>query len=180
LSCWHIEEIEMASLGDTVPATTERVRTNTSASANARIREETEHRIRHYAARPAAIDRRLDELDREWDIERTLETNASALAFAGVLLGAFADRRFLLLPALVTGFLFQHAVQGWCPPLPLFRKLGFRTSGEIERERYALKALRGDFDEAASAETPQERAQKAITATAHRLKAPSTPYRTHG
>jgi hypothetical protein len=25
--------------------------------------------------------------------------------------------------------------------------LGVRTQGEIERERYALKALRGDFDQ---------------------------------
>ena len=40
----------------------------------------------------------------------------------------------------------RHAVKGWCPPVPLFRRLGVRTCGEIERERYALKALRGDFD----------------------------------
>jgi len=31
--------------------------------------------------------------------------------------------------------------------LPVLRALGFRTPGEIERERYALKALRGDFDD---------------------------------
>ncbi len=48
-------------------------------------------------------------------------------------------------PAAVAGFLFQHAVQGWCPPVPLFRRLGFRTAREIDHERYALKALRGDF-----------------------------------
>jgi hypothetical protein len=45
----------------------------------------------------------------------------------------------------VTGFLFQHAIQGWCPPVPVLRKLGFRTSYEIEQERRALMALRGDF-----------------------------------
>jgi hypothetical protein len=45
----------------------------------------------------------------------------------------------------VAGFLLQHAVQGWCPPVPLFRRLGFRTAAEIDYERYALKALRGDF-----------------------------------
>ena len=53
-----------------------------------------------------------------------------------------------LLPALVTTFLFQHAVQGWCPPIPLLRRLGIRTSREIEIERVALKILRGDFVEA--------------------------------
>jgi hypothetical protein len=61
------------------------------------------------------------------------------------VLGATVDKRWLTLPALVTAFLFQHAVQGWCPPLPILRRLGFRTSREIETERYALKALRGDF-----------------------------------
>jgi len=45
----------------------------------------------------------------------------------------------------VTAFLLQHAVQGWCPPLPVLRRLGFRTAREIEVERNALKALRGDF-----------------------------------
>jgi hypothetical protein len=29
--------------------------------------------------------------------------------------------------------------------VPLFRRLGFRTASEIDEERYALKALRGDF-----------------------------------
>jgi hypothetical protein len=40
----------------------------------------------------------------------------------------------------------QHTVQGWCPPVPLFRALGFRTRKEIEREKYTLKILRGDFE----------------------------------
>ena len=59
---------------------------------------------------------------------------------------ATVDRRWLALPAIVTGFLFQHAMQGWCPPLPILRRLGFRTAEEINQERYALKALKGDFD----------------------------------
>jgi hypothetical protein len=44
-----------------------------------------------------------------------------------------------------TAFLFQHAVQGWCPPVPILRRLGYRTAREIDDERAALKALRGDF-----------------------------------
>ena len=47
----------------------------------------------------------------------------------------------------VGGFLLQHAVQGWCPPLPIFRRGGVRTQAEIEQERYALKAIRGDFEQ---------------------------------
>jgi hypothetical protein len=39
----------------------------------------------------------------------------------------------------------QHALTGWCPPVPLFRRLGARTRQEIDRELYALKVVRGDF-----------------------------------
>jgi Protein of unknown function (DUF2892) len=77
-------------------------------------------------------------------MERVLEANAATLALAGTLLGAF-DKRFLVLAAAVSAFLLQHALQGWCPPVPFFRKRGFRTMREIDTERYALKALRGDF-----------------------------------
>ena len=74
-----------------------------------------------------------------------LEANTASAAFTGTLLATTVDKRWLALPALVGVFLFQHAVQGWCPPVPILRRLGYRTSREIETERLALKALRGDF-----------------------------------
>ncbi len=129
-----------------MPSTRQRVPTHTSASVNVRIRQETEQSVEFYSAHPEEIPRRLKELDEEWDIERAIEANAAVLGFAGVALGATSDRRWLTLPALVTAFLFQHAVQGWCPPVPILRRLGFRTGYEIEEERRALLAARGDFD----------------------------------
>ena len=130
------------------PTTVERVPINTAEEINAWIREETEKRIAHLkAAGPEAIERRLRELDEEWDIERRLETNASCAVLVGVALGTFVDKRFFVLPAIVGGFLLQHALQGWCPPVPIFRRMGVRTQSEIEEERYTLKALRGDFDD---------------------------------
>jgi hypothetical protein len=129
-----------------IPATTHRVPSHTAEHVNERIRRQTDENVARVAARcPAAIDRRLAELDREWDIERTLEANAATLAAVGAGLALFADRRFALIPLLVGGFLLQHAVQGWCPPLPVFRRAGVRTASEIDYERYALKAIRGDF-----------------------------------
>jgi hypothetical protein len=128
-----------------VPSTRQRVRRNTDASINRRIDEELENAIRYYSVHLEEIDSRLTALDEEWDIERMIEANASTLALAGTVLGITADKRFLALPAIVTAFLLQHAIQGWCPPIPILRRLGFRTADEINRERYALKALRGDF-----------------------------------
>lgn len=127
-------------------ATTQRVRDNTDASVNARIDRRTLANVARYAALgPDAVDARLEELDREWDIERALEANAAGVALLGLALGATRSRKWFLLPGAVAGFLLMHAIEGWCPPLPLLRRLGFRTQREIDDERTALKALRGDF-----------------------------------
>jgi hypothetical protein len=127
----------------------DRVRANTAQEINRQIDLEIESRIRKYAQRSSEdITRRIRELDREWDVERVLETNASALAFTGLLLGVTQNRKWLILPGLVLPFLFQHAIQGWCPPLPILREMGVRTRQEIDREKYALKVLRGDFHNA--------------------------------
>ncbi|MGE3316466.1 MAG: hypothetical protein AB7O26_15225 [Planctomycetaceae bacterium] len=129
-----------------IPATTERVPKQTARHINERIHRATEKNLARYASNRKAIDQRLDALDREWDIERTLEANAAIASLVGLTLGAAVHKRWFLFPAAVAGFLLQHAVQGWCPPLPVFRRLGFRTQSEIERERTALKTLRGDFE----------------------------------
>lgn len=123
----------------------DRVQRHTDESVNRSIHADMLERLVYFALHPERIEERLGQLDREWDIERALEANASTFALAGLTLGFVADRRWLALPVLVAGFLLQHAIQGWCPPLPVLRRLGFRTQREIDRERYALKALRGDF-----------------------------------
>jgi hypothetical protein len=128
-----------------MPTSRDRVPSHTADDVNRRIRRRTARRVHYYSTHRGEIPRRLQALEREWDIERAIEANAAALGFIGVALGATRDRRWLALPALVTGFLFQHAVQGWCPPVPVLRRLGFRTAFEIEVERQALKALRGDY-----------------------------------
>jgi hypothetical protein len=152
---------------DRLPPTSTRVEHETAEPLNRAIRDRTEARVALLEhAGPQAIGERLDELDREWDIERVLQTNASIIVLLGLLLGARVDRRFLLLPAAVFSFFAQHALQGWCPPIPLFRRLGIRTVREIERERYALKVLRGDFDRvpAAGAAPPVERVRAVLAA----------------
>ncbi len=121
--------------------TVNRVPLNTVERINRAIARETERRVQYFRAHPEEIPARLRELDEEWDIERTLEANAASVTLVAVLLGILVSRKWLLFPAAVAGFLLQHALQGWCPPLPLFRRLGVRTQAEIEAERCALKGL---------------------------------------
>ncbi len=140
----------------------DRVRAHTKPEINRDIDQHTSDNLSFYAnADKGLITRRLSELDNEWDMERLLETNAAAVSLGGLLLAAFVNRKWFALPAFVAGFLLMHATQGWCPPVPVFRRMGVRTRKEIERERYALKLLRGDF------EMIQSRGQK----SAHKILA---------
>jgi hypothetical protein len=150
---------------DVAPYTEERVQEHTEEQINQRLRRELEARVLYYAQRPHEIDERLTELDEEWDIERVIQTNAGIVSLVGLTL-ATARRRWLILPAVAAGFLLQHAIQGWCPPVPILRRLGVRTTKEINHERFALKALRGDFRELIPENqgAPQDRADRALHA----------------
>ena len=126
----------------------DRVRAQTKPEINRQLDRELEQRLRFYAVQDKqTITERLGQLDREWDIERALQANAASVVLVSLLLGVTSSKKWLVLPAIVSGFLLRHAIQGWCPPVPVLRRLGVRTRLEIERERYALKILRGDFDE---------------------------------
>jgi hypothetical protein len=126
-------------------ASSRRVADQTAEHVNEQIRKHTEMNIAFYAQHPDQIGQRLHELDEEWDIERVLETGSSALSLLGLVAGITRNRFWLLLPLAVQGFFLQHALQGWCPPIEVFRRMGFRTEHEIDEERYALKLIRGDF-----------------------------------
>jgi hypothetical protein len=129
-----------------IPSTIERVPKHTKDCVNRQIKLMTEKDVLCSAAGGTeAINRRIEALDREWDVERALEANAAGAVLLSMFLGAVVNRKWYAFPAVVGGFLLQHAIQGWCPPVPILRRLGFRTQPEIEQERYALKSLRGDF-----------------------------------
>jgi hypothetical protein len=147
-------------------ATTTRVTQNTSPAVNQMIEERMQASIARCASEGrGAIDRRLGELEMEWDVERMLETNFAAVVLLGATLGLTVNKRWMLLPAIASGFMLQHVTQGWCPPLIVLRRMGFRTAAEIDREKYALKALRGDFEVLQKrASTTDRRAERAIKA----------------
>jgi hypothetical protein len=150
------------SVSDFLPPTPDRVPRHTARDLNERIARQTASNVAAFATDPRLIDLRLRELEREWDIERTLEANAAVVSLIGLSLGRLASRRWYLLPAAVATFLLQHALQGWCPPVSLFRRLGVRTQREIDEERYALKLMRGDFTAVEQQGTPVRDVMQAV------------------
>jgi hypothetical protein len=126
----------------------DRVRRHTADDVNARIDQETAERLRSLeAAGAAALVRRLGELDREWNVDRALMANFAIVGGAAFTAGVASMRGrrgrwngWLTFFSVQLGFLLWHATRGWCPPLPVFRRLGYRTAKEIAREREAVVA----------------------------------------
>jgi hypothetical protein len=111
----------------------------TPEKVNRKIDVEIEQNLQKFENQSSeAIKDRITELDKEWDISRLLDLNASVLSFSGVILAATVNKKWLWLSGIVTGFLIQHSIQGWCPPIALFRRIGARSRQEIDREKYAL------------------------------------------
>jgi hypothetical protein len=122
----------------TDPRTDDRVRRRTAPHVNDKIDRLTQMNIeeRRGAGR-AAIVARLKELDREWDVDRAVMANFAILGGVTSVLGELY-KGWNVFFRVQQAFLLMHAVAGWCPPLPVFRRLGFRTSKEIAAERQAL------------------------------------------
>jgi len=124
----------------------DRVRKRTAAAVLRRIDDLSIDRLTGLAdAGAPAMTYQMERLEREWDTDRMIEAEASMTGLAGLALSVLVDRRFIAVPAVVGTAVFVHALTGWYPLLPIMRRLGIRSAREIARERYALKALRGDF-----------------------------------
>lgn len=96
-------------------------------------------------AGPQAITDRLGQLDREWSAGRMTKAVIGVMIVAGLALTAFLNPWWLLLPAVGGLFLLQYLFsrQSWLGAT--FREMGFRSSTDIDQEKFALRALRGDF-----------------------------------
>ena len=132
----------------------DRVREHTAPEVNRRLDDMAEASIeRTVAAGRDSIVRRLAQLDSEWDVDRALMMNFAIAGGISFLTGLrryttsppFAPRRkgFLYFFTAQLGFLALHAAAGWCPPVVVFRRLGFRTKTEIETERAVLTEALG-------------------------------------
>ena len=130
----------------------DRVRHMSPTGATQKIDARTRASIDHIGTKGrTAIERRLTELQQEWDVDRVLMLNFAVLVFAQ-LVAARKDRRWLWGPLVQTPFLLMHATLGWCPPVLWFRPMGFRTRFEIQAEREALLKQLGNLP----AQSPEE------------------------
>lgn len=118
----------------------DRIRNHSPKSFTKAIDRKTESIVQSTIEKGSrAIYERLDALDKEWDIDRAI-----MLLFSSVVLAQLAtavkkkNGNWLLGPLIQTPFLLLHATFGWCPPMPVLRKLGFRTRFEIQAEREEL------------------------------------------
>ena len=80
---------------DVIPSTLGRVPRRTDEKINETIKRQTEANVAYYAScDPQLLDIRIQELDREWDIERLLEVNAATVSLVGLSLARFVSRQW--------------------------------------------------------------------------------------
>jgi hypothetical protein len=89
---------------------------------------------------------------------------ASAVSVLGLVLGAKAGKGWRVVSGVAAGLLLQHGLLGFGPLAELVRVLGVRTRREMDLEKFALKALRGDFERIPHEGGPLARANAALVA----------------
>jgi len=110
--------------------------------------ERVRDHVRYYSSLgPEAVSARIRELDEEWGVERALGVGLAGIGTFGLVMGLFGSRTFRLLTWLSLPLLLAFSLGRWSPPPSVTDRRGLRTRKEIEEERFALKAIRGDFKE---------------------------------
>ncbi|MEO6095927.1 MAG: hypothetical protein ABIW76_09655 [Fibrobacteria bacterium] len=92
-----------------------------------------------------ALAERIQALEDEWDLEKTGAVLLSGAGVLGLVLGLIGSPRWRLLAWATVPLLFLHGRGKWKSAEGLLRPMGFRARREIQEEKYALKAMRGDY-----------------------------------
>ncbi|PTL80535.1 hypothetical protein [Vitiosangium sp. GDMCC 1.1324] len=145
---------------------TDAVRSHTPEVVNRKIDERVERCVRHMAERMdrAAITRYLEKLESEWDLNRVVTVAMSSVSVLGLLLSEKAGRGWRRVSGVAAGMLLLHGLLGFSPMAELIRAMGVRTRREMDLEKFALKALRGDFERIPHEGGPLARANAALVA----------------
>ena len=108
-------------------------------------REKIAQNVSFYKANPRGIETRLEALDEEWSVDKVLQIFTGGASVAAFWFSLTKSRLFNIVPAILGGGAIAYGITGKSPAADLVRRLGFRTRDEIEGERMALLAVRGDF-----------------------------------
>lgn len=144
----------------------EAVRAHTLPSVNRRIDQEVERRLTEIVDRDdsMACQRRLRELESEWEVERALTALIGVGSIAGTIVARRMDGMWWLVPAIGGLVLLEQSLTGGSLLLAALRRIGLRTRREIDLEKFALKGLRGDFLRIPPEGGPKVRANAALVA----------------
>ncbi|ATB31808.1 DUF2892 domain-containing protein [Melittangium boletus] len=142
------------------------VRAHTPDGVNRRIDAQVERCVRHMAEQTdrQVISQYLDHLERAWDLNRVVTVAASAVSLLGVALAPRSNNGWKVLGGVAAGLLLQQGLFGFGPLATIARAFGARTRREIDLEKFALKALRGDFERIPREGGPLARANAALVA----------------
>ena len=104
--------------------------------------EKIQDNLVHYANETEqVIQKRIRQLNKEWDTNKTLIVSGAAMALAGVVLGLTVNKKWYWLTSAVASLAVEHIFKGWSPPVSLLRAAGMRTKKEIEKERQGLTQI---------------------------------------
>ncbi|HEY3448642.1 MAG TPA: hypothetical protein VGK67_19955 [Myxococcales bacterium] len=132
----------------------DRIRAHTPAKLNEDIDHCIARRIEDLATRSdAEQEAHLGRLDRTWSLDRAALAGLATVALAANL-AALRRPGWRWLAVLSSASLLQAAASGSGVVVALLRRVGLRTRREIECERCAIKALRGDFELVTAAKSP--------------------------
>ncbi|MBW8888489.1 MAG: hypothetical protein JF616_12100 [Fibrobacteres bacterium] len=92
-----------------------------------------------------SISDRLAALEDEPELETVATLGLAGAGVLALIFGMLGSRLWRLLAWMVLPLIFAHARGRLAAPGQFLKTLGLRSRKEIEEEKYALKALRGDF-----------------------------------
>lgn len=147
-------------------SSTDAARTHAPGEVNRRIDSEVERCVQFMAEQTdrSVIGAYLEDLEREWDLSRVVTVAASTVGLVGWALVPARGWAWKLAGGVAAGLLLQQGLVGYGPLATVARRLGVRTRREIDLEKFALKALRGDFQRIPHEGGPLARANAALVA----------------
>jgi len=92
-----------------------------------------------------SLSDRLKALEDEPELEAVATLGLAGAGVLALIFGLLGSRLWRLFAWLVLPIIFAHARGRLEAPGRFLKTLGLRSRKEIEEEKYALKALRGDF-----------------------------------